>query len=528
MHQHQHQHQHGDNVSYADEGDDTFRAEQQQAGGHRDEDDEEGAEADLSISSEDHSFLYGNPVSSTPMGKRTKKTAGGSNPADVSNLSWDQASSMDSPFEALDRKLKENLQFADEIDHDRHAETPSLPSGYDDYSGAILGGDAADRHPQRTSYEDYEEEPSVLINRTDDKQTSHSALAQTESASATPRASSHGKHFSLANQNPFLKENQVGAVAEGTPRLSKENTREKWNGIADLRTTPLNIKTIRPTTSRPPSMKKPPLAPPPAGVIGKYDLTDTFEDDPEDDLALDMSPPVTMNFGLPMRNLSRTPAKEAARLVIDDLMKEMGGLSPSPGVPTPPAFAKYSAYNEHSPAISGSPSYSRSRNTQDRPLLGNNGNESEDGDLYEDDDATQRGDLIQQEQEQEGISEIDQDHRQQSTFDEGASTVGMQRGGGNDEHGQTDSFADDSFDVPSSGGVQRQQPQYRALDDSVGETSTLELLRRSAQVGGADLMNFSPASSEAASVFGGPKTTRNQGFALMRPDEMETYHGGVS
>lgn len=395
------------------------------------QDDEDNSQ-DLSISSEDHSFLYGNPVSSTPLAKKHAQKGGAQHAMD---------SPADSPFEMLDRKLKEKLQFNDE-DDDRGVslgDTPSLPSGYDDYSGRIQ---------QRSSYDDYEEEPSVLISRQD--LPSAPTPPQPKSASATPKAKqaklpattiAAGAAVSPA-QNPFAKDNQ------------------QWNGIADLRNTPLNPK-IR----RPPSAKK--AIPPPPGT--NFDITDTFEDEPEEDPALGMSPPVTMNFGVPGKNFSRTPAKEATKLIIDDLMKEMSGLSPSPGVPTPPAFAKYANYSNASAAAS--PSFSRSRHQM----------------AAEEEEADEL--TIQQGGE---------------SFDEGASTVDMGR-----RDVATESFAEESFDG--------------------SERSTLDILRRSgpAAANASDLMAFSPASSEAASVFGGPKSYRSQGFALMRQDEMETYHGGV-
>lgn len=432
-----------------------------------DEDGEEDAsQEDLSISSEDHSFLYGNPVSSTPLAKKSHKHQKGGN-AHHHHAPPSMDSPADSPFEMLDRKLKEKLQFSDDIDDgdDRGisslGDTPSLPSGYDDYSGRIQ---------QRSSYDDYEEEPSVLISRQDLPAAAAAPSSQEDkSASATPKAATAKKASAAASKVPAATTTTTTAAASPARNpFTKGN--ERWNGIADLRNTPLNPK-IR----RPPSAKK--SIPPPPGT--NFDITDTFDDEPEEDLALGMSPPVTMNFGIPgagggggHQKFSRTPAKEATKLIIDDLMKEMSGLSPSPGVPTPPAFAKYANYENLSAAAS--PSFSRSRQ-----------------DVGEEDELT-----IQQGGDVGG----------DSFEEEGASTVGMGRRGV-----PTESFVDEeSFEG--------------------SERSTLDILRRSgpAAANQHDLMAFSPASSEAASVFGGPKSYRSQGFALMRQDEMETYHGGVS
>lgn len=66
----------------------------------------------------------------------------------------------------------------------------------------------------------------------------------------------------------------------------------KWNGIADLRTTPLKAR----------------------------DESDTSLALPEG-----MSPPVTMQFSVPQSKYLKTPAKEAARRVVHDLLRSVGG-----------------------------------------------------------------------------------------------------------------------------------------------------------------------------------------------------------
>jgi DASH complex subunit ASK1 len=81
----------------------------------------------------------------------------------------------------------------------------------------------------------------------------------------------------------------------------------------------------------------------------KYSLADLETDD--DDINLMMSPPVTMQFTLApraseMMATGLTPQKpahqhDAARRIVDDLVEEMTYV-PSPKMPTPDAFRRYS------------------------------------------------------------------------------------------------------------------------------------------------------------------------------------------
>lgn len=72
----------------------------------------------------------------------------------------------------------------------------------------------------------------------------------------------------------------------------------------------------------------------------------SFDDD-DDDVKLTMSPPVTMQFTLPPRAseimaTGLTPQKpDAAKRIVDDLVEEMSYV-PSPRMPTPDAFRRYS------------------------------------------------------------------------------------------------------------------------------------------------------------------------------------------
>ena len=271
-------------------------------------------------------------VTSTPMA-HGRHTGGPDN-------SWEQ--SMESPFDSVDRRLREDLRIGgggtllngngagEGLSGEVDMPTPSLPSGYSlpglgKGYGSTVDGSAADF--------------SVELG-------------------ATPKA--NGKPKATTRDNPF------GSPAQASSSSSASASGGRWNGIADLRSTPLNAGKIA---------KDP---------HGKSRLANewmvTAEDDSDDDLKFAMSPPVTMTFGtLPPRmqaavKVSQTPRKASvapaagpsgnviqeggnlggrgedparrdsqARMILDDLMEEMErGYEPSPRMPTPERFGRYS------------------------------------------------------------------------------------------------------------------------------------------------------------------------------------------
>ena len=245
----------------------------------------------------------GGMVSSTPMPGRTM---GGE------NRSWED--SMESPFDRMDRKLRDELRL-DQGYAESDMPTPSLPSGY-----SLQALDNVDR--------------------------SYDFSTGTVEPVDIPRHQSVPQQPAPANTAP-------GAGAGGDTPKAKKTEHTRWNGVTDLRTTPLNAKFAKPAKAsvRPP---KPSLA---------NTMAELSMDDSEDDIKMTMSPPVTMTFTLPPRaqavfNTSRTPVKQAAstvssnskkdgeaRMILDDLMEEMGN-EDSPHMPTPEAFGRYSVVPE--------------------------------------------------------------------------------------------------------------------------------------------------------------------------------------
>lgn len=166
---------------------------------------------------------------------------------------------MESPFDNLDRRIG-GLRLGSEASTEMEA--PSLPSGYD------LPGLAS--------------VSSVIP----------PSIVPPAPSSATPKA--------LRNAKP--------------------NVPASWNGLTDLRSTPLNAKFKS-------NLKVPGRAP----KLSVADLESLRDDD--DDLKMTMSPPVTMTFNLPPRAAAiqaagKTPIKDIskgreANMILDDLMEEM-------------------------------------------------------------------------------------------------------------------------------------------------------------------------------------------------------------
>ena len=216
------------------------------------------------------------------------------------NKSWED--SIESPFDRMDRKLREELRLDEGYAESSSMPTPSLPSGY-----SLPGFAAAD-----ASYD-------------------------VSTGTVEPRDLIPSRSGNPANP-------------EGNTPKAKRIENAKWNGLTDLRTTPLNAKFAKPKGK--PNANKP-----------KQSLAQTIADlsleDSDDEVKMTMSPPVTMNFTLPPKaqavyNTGRTPVKAAskqngdkqsegeARMILDDLLEEMGSMD-SPHMPTPEAFGRYSA-----------------------------------------------------------------------------------------------------------------------------------------------------------------------------------------
>lgn len=375
---------------------------------------------------------------------------------------------MESPFDRLDRKLRDELR----IDGggggyaSSDAPTPSLPSGYDMPGLRGVGNGIGD--------ETYGDVSTGTAEPVDLPRAPLSVQGSRVKGGDTPKAT--------RQRNPFTK-------ATGSNANSNSNS---WNGITDLRSTPLNARFSKPKANQTSTTNlNPNFASNPTSRSGLRSVTQLDESD--DDIKLNMSPPVTMTFNLPPRaqavlNAGRTPLKSSkkegeARLILDDLMEEMErGYEPSPRMPTPEGLGRYSIVpGELDPQLG-----------QGRRLFESGaGGEGEKEETYHA-TATRKS----MANTSFGSDVVDGQPLQQGVYAE-----------------EEDSFdADDSFDSPAQPGPSQAQTQYTAaqVEDSY--------------------MSMSPNTSEAGMIFGGPAQP-NVGvgrgkFSLMKPDEMMTFHGG--
>ncbi|CDR99345.1 hypothetical protein [Sporisorium scitamineum] len=126
---------------------------------------------------------------------------------------------------------------------------------------------------------------------------------------------------------------------QATPRSSQSKSNpfappsvRMWDGIVDLRKTPLTskIKGSKSSSKTATSSK--------GGASKHHGVEDDAEwdSDSSDKDSLEwpagMSPPVTMQFSVPQSRYAQTPAKEAARMMVDDLLRSVGASSPAPRV----------------------------------------------------------------------------------------------------------------------------------------------------------------------------------------------------
>lgn len=140
--------------------------------------------------------------------------------------------------------------------------------------------------------------------------------SQPPKVQATPRRDS-------AKKNPFAKpitrtsKQQHASTSSSDADAVRKPDSPRWNGIADLRKTPLSH------INRSPVRK---------GIkADKGKSSSNVDEDDEDSLAwpAGMSPPVTMQFSVPRSRYNKTPAKEAAKLVVDDLLRTVESSTPA-------------------------------------------------------------------------------------------------------------------------------------------------------------------------------------------------------
>ncbi|KAK0566690.1 hypothetical protein OC844_000596 [Tilletia horrida] len=164
--------------------------------------------------------------------------------------------------------------------------------------------------------------------------------------STTPRADSRRPKISsevphprelgstTPNEKPFSASLRV---------LNAEASVRRWDGIADLRSTPLNARGKRFGARLGAASGSRRLSTSPQKGKGASQSTqlktqtvqewsdeeDADEDEEGDSLPplLGMSPPQTLQFSVPRSRYMNTPAKEAARLMVDDVLRTIDGIA---------------------------------------------------------------------------------------------------------------------------------------------------------------------------------------------------------
>lgn len=267
--------------------------------------------------------------------------------------SWED--SLDSPFDRMDRRLHD-LKFTnsnDEISSDMP--TPSLPSGY---SMPRMDGTGSSSINE-LSIADYS---TGTVERKDIPESHPRQMLQ-------PRSQDGGRssHYSRRQRDEDYNSGD-------TPKAKYGNYR-----VTDLRTTPLNARFSKASSSGQGKGKEKARAPQQAKIPYMDPLADFSDDDDDDLVRMAMSPPVTMNFSLPPRaqaimQAGKTPVKSRppsapsskaphqtfeeelsrqdaptkdegeARMILDDLLEEMStsNYEPSPRMPTPEGLGRYS------------------------------------------------------------------------------------------------------------------------------------------------------------------------------------------
>lgn len=251
------------------------------------EESQQGDETYLAHSDASFMFDNGNMASSTPL-------PGGRQPSHLNSYDSSFSDSMASPFDTLERRLRNDLQL-----DDSEMPTPSLPSGYDmppvelDQSSIMLPTPPRSRPPPP---------PHDM------------SISSSTSAAATPRA-----------RRPLPS--------------STANNNGLHNGLVDIRTTPLTAK-FRPKYS-----------------IADID-TDIDDDDfqfhmsPPVTMNFQLPPNAS---AIVTAGRTPKPASEThnhAQRIVDDLMDEMSAeYIPSPRIPTPDGLRRYSVLPPPQPLL---------------------------------------------------------------------------------------------------------------------------------------------------------------------------------
>ncbi|PWZ01048.1 LOW QUALITY PROTEIN: hypothetical protein BCV70DRAFT_226124 [Testicularia cyperi] len=308
-----------------------------------------------------------------------------------SDASSIQYSELDSSLASLDRPRHHggaatHDEFADEslaespmADRARPAVSP--PRFSNASMAAAARREAASSHAQSHSQAQSQQNPA----------THRTAGASRMTTSSTPKKGAllqkvlNSEHKRNKGRVSYTKIQATPISSSGKSNPFAPPSVRMWDGIVDLRKTPLTVKMNK-------SKAGSSSTNPHKGVrsskatktsrsnkenrttrdLDEDDGSDGFESgsDPESlGWPEGMSPPVTMQFSVPQSKYAQTPAKEAAKMMVDDLLRSVGAFSPAPRA-WPPRSSESAHSSSSSSQPPSSPSESRSHQQQQQQQRG--------------------------------------------------------------------------------------------------------------------------------------------------------------
>ncbi|CAO1626002.1 unnamed protein product [Parajaminaea phylloscopi] len=233
----------------------------------------------------------------------------GAEPAEDSEASW---ANVESPFERLKREIQ-----ADRDASIRGGDHPP-PSGAL-RRDTIAEGDLELRIPHMNAKkaaaapQSAMRSPAKLRGGPSASKLLNKVLnAQQRKADAGADANAQTRRDPVQEKLPTRR----GSELRNMGSIADKSGRGQWDGIVDLRNTPLRPKKVRDkgTVARSATQNQ---------GKGKEKPWANIDSDDDDSLAWPpgMSPPVTMQFSVPQSRYAKTPAKEAAKLLVDDLLR---------------------------------------------------------------------------------------------------------------------------------------------------------------------------------------------------------------
>lgn len=231
------------------------------------------------------------------LNKKTRNLSVASDPRDES-----QRAPVESPFERLRKELEGDFEKGDRRPKHPYPHGENLAPDQKELTEGI-----AELGPHKSS--------------TTPKPPSHKAVTRILDSAGKRRSGGPGSVARVqatprGKANPFASIDQNGeAKTAGRPTPSSSSP-SKWNGIADLRKTPLaKVKDKKKQRDE--------------GKARKQEWEASDDEESGFGLPAGMSPPVTMQFSVPRSRYAKTPAKQAAQLMVDDLLKSVQANSPA-------------------------------------------------------------------------------------------------------------------------------------------------------------------------------------------------------